>query len=85
MNLFKWYGKQLKKSNERMAEIAKSGGFFAKKCPRCDSTDLNQVKPGMGNAVADIGRLAFPLLLLFHKKPKTLNVCKKCGFSWEDR
>lgn len=54
--------------------------FFKKKCPRCDSKEIKVVKRAI-----TIGNLLFPRIqdLWFPKKP--LNVCRNCGFSWEDR
>lgn len=53
--------------------------FFKTKCPRCGKKNINKVKPSLWRkaeaaAMFNIGG-----------KPKTLNVCKDCGFSWEDR
>lgn len=57
--------------------------FFKKKCPRCDSTNLNKVKPSLWRKWQDA---SLQLWTLGIRKPsKTLNVCKDCGFSWEDR
>lgn len=56
--------------------------FGKKKCPRCDSTNLNKVKPGFW------AKHSFASIALFTgagKQPKNLNVCRNCGFSWEDR
>ena len=54
--------------------------FGKKKCPKCDGENLNAVK-----AEKSLRRLLFPSIqeLWFPKKP--LNVCRDCGFSWEDR
>lgn len=55
--------------------------FFKKKkkCPKCDSTSLNFVKPTFWQKYMAAG------LSPWGEKPKTLNVCRDCGFSWEDR
>lgn len=59
--------------------------LFKTKCPKCDSTNINIVKKG---AFEQLGRMGFiimfPILILFRPK-KPLNVCRDCGFSWEDR
>lgn len=60
--------------------------FFGTKCPKCGKKNINKVKPTMwqkakrGSAFMLMGPFA-----LMMKEPKTLNVCKDCGFSWEDR
>lgn len=56
--------------------------LFKKKCPKCDSENLNKVKPGLWSKY-----MAASTILWFGagKQPKTLNVCRDCGFSWEDR
>jgi len=59
---------------------------FSLKCPRCDKKNINKVKPSLfekakrGSAFMLAGPFALGM-----KEPKTLNVCKDCGFSWEDR
>jgi hypothetical protein len=50
-----------------------------KKCPKCDSTNLNYVKPSSSTRARDAW--GFP----FRKPTPTLVVCRDCGFSWEDR
>src|SRR3989344_7160484 len=99
MNFFKWYWGKLKESNRRFVEIsrkfeedkrkAREMNPFAKKCPRCDSTNLNQVKANaISGGLRGIGRaglaIAFPVTIFFgrQQKSKPLNVCKDCGFSW---
>ena len=61
--------------------------FFGKpKCPKCDSKNLNKVKPSfLSKAASGSAVMLFPVLALFKKPPKPLNVCRDCGFSWEDR
>lgn len=62
--------------------------FFSKKCPKCDSQEIKAVKESFA---ADFRRNLFNLMMPIRfitghaKKPKNLNVCKSCGFSWEDR
>lgn len=56
--------------------------FFKKKCPKCDSTNLNKVKPGFWSKYMAASTM---LWLGAGKQPKTLNVCRDCSFSWEDR
>jgi predicted Zn-ribbon and HTH transcriptional regulator len=52
-------------------------GLFKKKkeCPKCDSKNIKEVKPDMWAKA----RAAY------WNQPKILNVCRDCGFSWEDR
>jgi len=52
---------------------------FGKKCPKCDSRKIKQVKPTIWRKfmAASVAPWGHP--------PKTLNVCRDCGFSWEDR
>lgn len=49
------------------------------KCPRCDSTNLNYVEPSFWQKAKSAG------IAPWGKPAKTLNVCRDCGFSWEDR
>lgn len=53
--------------------------LFGTKCPKCDSKDVKKVKPSLWR------KAEAALLLNLGGKPKTLNVCRSCGFSWEDR
>jgi transposase-like protein len=50
-----------------------------KQCPRCDSYEIKEVKPTFWQKVMSAG------VAPWGKPPKTLNVCRSCGFSWEDR
>lgn len=57
-------------------------GLGVKKCPKCDSKNLNVVKPGF------LKHLMQQNVAIYHpglQPSKTLNVCRDCGFSWEDR
>jgi hypothetical protein len=56
--------------------------FGKKKCPRCDSKNINIVKP---SAMAKFANLQKRAVFPWTQKLKNLNVCKACGFSWEDR
>ena len=62
--------------------------FTSKKCPKCDSKEIKTMKESLLN---DTKRSALNVVLPIRfltgagKKPKPLNVCKSCGFSWEDR
>lgn len=58
-------------------------GLFKKKCPKCDSTNLKQVKVSGWKHDAEMTLQAFTLGL--RKPTPPLNVCRDCGFSWEDR
>lgn len=61
---------------------------LGKRCPKCGENKVNAVKESF---LADLRRstfnVMFPIRLLTSsgRKPKNLNVCKSCGFSWEDR
>lgn len=57
--------------------------FGKKKCPKCDSTNLNKVKPSLWTKFWDLQWQAWTFGI--RKPSKTLNVCRDCGFSWEDR
>jgi hypothetical protein len=59
-------------------------GLFSKKkkCLRCESKNINVDKPtGWQNFNNLTKRAAMPWV----KELKNLNVCRDCGFSWEDR
>ncbi|HCC25078.1 MAG TPA: hypothetical protein DEP85_06185 [Holosporales bacterium] len=62
--------------------------FFKKNCPKCGGSQINVVKETF---IEDFKRSLFNLILPIRfftghaKKPKNLNVCTSCGFSWEDR
>ena len=88
MNFFKWYWGKLKESNRKLSDMK----LFVKKCPRCDGVKINRVKANaISGGLRGIGRaglaIAFPITIFFgrQQKSKPLNVCKDCGFSWEDR
>lgn len=53
--------------------------FFGTKCLRCGKKEINKLKPSLWR------KAEAAMLLNMGGKPKTLNVCKDCGFSWEDR
>ena len=59
--------------------------FFGTKCPKCDSTNINTVRRNkMGHhSLGCFALLFFWPALFFMKKPKDLQVCRNCGFSWE--
>lgn len=57
-----------------------------KQCPKCDSREIKQVKPGsMQKALPGSLFFLFGPIGLLAKQSKILNVCRGCGFSWEDR
>ncbi len=58
-------------------------GLFKKKCPKCDSSNLKTLKPGMIKHSQEAWLHFFTLGI--SKITKPLNVCRDCGFSWEDR
>lgn len=53
--------------------------FFGTKCLKCGKKKINKLKPSLWR------KAEAAMLLNMGGKPKTLNVCKDCGFSWEDR
>lgn len=56
--------------------------FFGTMCPKCDSKKIKKVKPGLWSKYMAASTM---LWAGAGKQPKTLNVCRGCGFSWEDR
>lgn len=62
--------------------------FGGKKCLKCDSKNIKVEKEKL---LDDMKRSALNVVLPVRfltgagKKPKPLNVCRDCGFSWEDR
>lgn len=62
--------------------------LFGKKCIKCGGKQVNVVKEKF---LADLKRSLFNVMFPIRfftghaKKSKNLNVCKDCGFSWEDR
>lgn len=56
---------------------------FGKKCPKCDSKNLKVLKPGFIKKWGETSTRAFTLGI--SKVTPNLNVCRDCGFSWEDR
>ncbi len=59
-------------------------GLFKRKklCPKCDSENLNVVKPGWWQHLMQQN---VAIWVPGGKISKPLNVCRDCGFSWEDR
>jgi len=55
---------------------------LGKKCPRCGSLRLTEVKPDFYSKYMAASTM---LWAGAGQKPKNLNVCKSCDFSWEDR
>lgn len=57
-----------------------------KRCPKCDSNEIKEVKPTSSQKAlpGSLALLIGPVGLLA-PRAKTLNVCRSCGFSWEDR
>lgn len=49
-----------------------------KKCPKCDSQNLKVIKPGFRANSMQLWTMGL-------RKAVNLNVCRDCGFSWEDR
>lgn len=52
-----------------------------KMCPKCDSKNINVVKAKSWLTSALRGRYFHELF----NRSKDLNVCRDCGFSWENR
>ncbi len=55
---------------------------YGKPCPRCDKKNINVIAPSLwkkGSRQLVLGALAMV------NQPKTLYVCRDCGFSWEER
>ncbi len=80
---------KISNNTNKTTEVAKKVGKWylnaldlRTKCPRCDSKNLKKVKPGFWSKY-----MAASTIVWFGagKRPKTLNVCRDCGFSWEDR
>jgi len=62
--------------------------FFSKKCPKCGGKQVNVVKETfVQDLMRNLHNVMFPIRFFtgHGKKPKNLNVCKDCAFSWEDR
>lgn len=57
--------------------------LFMKKCPRCDGRNINVVKPSLFKKWTEGSTHLFTLGL--SRMSRNLNVCRDCGFSWEDR
>jgi len=57
--------------------------IFGKKCPKCNSRKIKVLKPSLYKKWTEASIHAFTLGL--GKLTPNLNVCRDCGFSWEDR
>lgn len=57
-------------------------GFGGKQCPKCDSKNLKVVKAGW---FKHLMQQNVAIWVPGAKISKPLNVCRDCGFSWEDR
>jgi len=84
---FHWLIEEQKKSNERRERTLGKWNNWAnqhsnKKCPKCDSKNLNVVKPGFFKHLMQEN---VAINVPGAKISKPLNVCRDCGFSWEDR
>lgn len=59
------------------------GLFKKKQCPKCDSYEIKTLKTGWWKRQQE---LSLQFWTMGMRKPtQPLNVCRKCGFSWEDR
>jgi len=56
-------------------------GLFKKKCPKCDSKKIKIMKPSLMKRISE----SMDWTTIYRGKTKNLNVCRDCGFSWEDR
>jgi hypothetical protein len=55
-------------------------GLFGKKCPKCDKRNVKTLKRGF------FGWMMWYFTHPFWTRPpQPLNVCRECGFDWEDR
>jgi len=59
-----------------------SKGASNRECPKCDSMNLKVVKAGRWNHLMQQN---VAMWVPGAKISKPLNVCRDCGFSWEDR
>lgn len=68
--------------------------FFKKRCPKCDSKNIKKVKASLIKKATPASLAAAGCILLgpvgllaglLGRPKKPLNVCRDCGFSWEDR
>ena len=50
---------------------------FSRKCPKCDSDNIKTIKRKVP--------FGHYITLFFTPPPRSLHVCRDCGFSWEDR
>jgi len=65
------------------SQFKKRGTLFGKKCPKCDSKNIKTLKPSFTKKWGEASVHAFTFGL--GKITPNLNVCRDCGFSWEDR
>lgn len=87
-NFFSWFGREVATMNEKQQKAMedyhnKMNEFEIQrrnlKCPKCDSKNLKILKPSDTQKAMDAW--GWP----FKQQRKNLNVCRDCGFSWEDR
>lgn len=74
-----WLIKEFKEFKRRCGSVAQ---YSKKQCPKCDSENLNTVKPGFFKHLMQEN---IAINVPGAKISKPLNVCRDCGFSWEDR
>lgn len=72
--------KSLIKINDYLQKAALAS---KKKCPKCDSINLKTLK--VSGWKHDQEMVMQSLTLGIRKPTQPLNVCRDCGFSWEDR
>ncbi|MCX6727018.1 MAG: hypothetical protein NTY75_04425 [Candidatus Shapirobacteria bacterium] len=70
------------KSKESVESKRSTKIFFGKKCPKCDSRNVKTVKAGF---MKHLMQQNVAIWVPGAKISKPLNVCRNCGFSWEDR
>jgi hypothetical protein len=54
-----------------------------KTCPKCDSSNIKVVKSGLWRKYTEASMQLWTMGI--RKMTPNLNVCRDCGFSWEDR
>jgi len=62
--------------------------MFKRKCAKCGLKTINIISESFGARLWRITKnIMFPIRILMSvsRRPKSTNVCRSCGFSWEDR
>ncbi len=88
MKFLRWYKAQLDAVPERLEAARKQQDEVARKyskvkCPKCDSKNLKVLKPSLFQRAYET---QLPGVVGgYRKRTRNLNVCRDCGFSWENR